>query len=106
MAKGKYEITAIAYDKRGRILSVGKNNYLKTHPLQAKFSKNTSNPHRKHIHAELAALLAARGKVHKLVVTRFDAMGNPATAKPCDACQKAIAYFGVKVVEWTESNKG
>ena len=36
MPKSRQNITAVIYDKRGRVLSIGKNQYLKTHPLQAK----------------------------------------------------------------------
>ena len=97
----KYDITALAYDKKGRLLSVGRNSYVKTHPLQAKFSKEAKKPHAVYLHAELSALLKARQQVHKLVVLRYDKQGNPALAAPCAACQLAIKSFGVKYVEHT-----
>lgn len=98
----RYEITAIAYDKKGNILSVGKNNYVKTHPLQKHYSTRAKvSEHKIYIHAELDALIRARGKVHKIVVMRFNADGKPANAKPCPACQLAIKDFGVKHVEHT-----
>lgn len=97
----KYDITALAYDKRGKLLAVGRNSYVKTHPLQAKFSKKAGNQHAVFIHAELSALLKSRAKVHKLVVLRYDRSGNPAAAKPCAACQLAIKHFDVKHVEHT-----
>jgi len=97
----RYDITALAYDKRGKLLAVGKNSYTRTHPLQAKFGKKVGKPQAIFLHAELAALLKARAPVHKLVVTRFTKYGEPANAKPCPSCQEAIKYFGVKHVEHT-----
>jgi hypothetical protein len=38
-----YEITAMAYNKKGRLIAVGKNSYFKTHPLQAKYSAKAGN---------------------------------------------------------------
>lgn len=97
--KKRYEITALAYDKRGRLLSVGKNSYVKTHPLQRKYGMLVGRPKAIYMHAELDALLKARGPVHKLVVMRYDTDGKPAPAAPCATCQRAIADFGVKEVE-------
>ena len=97
----RYEITALAYDKRGRLLSVGRNSYTRTHPLQAKYGRRAGKPNAIYLHAELSALLKAREQVHKLVVLRYDKDGNPALAKPCPACQLAIREFGVKNVEYT-----
>ena len=97
----RYEITALAYDKRGRLLSVGRNSYTRTHPLQAKYGRRAGKPNAIYLHAELSALLKAREQVYKLVVLRYDKDGNPALAKPCPACQLAIREFGVKNVEYT-----
>lgn len=95
----RYDITALAYDKRGKLLAVGKNSYTRTHPLQAKFGKQSGRPNAIYLHAELAALLKAREQVYRLVVLRYDKEGHPANAKPCPACQLAIKAFGVKRVE-------
>ena len=97
----KYEITALAYDKLGKLLSVGRNSYTKTHPLQAQLGRRTGKPDAIYLHAELAALLKAREQVWKLVVLRYDKEGKPALAKPCPSCQLAIKQFGVKHVEHT-----
>lgn len=96
-----YEITAMAYNKKGRLIAVGKNSYFKTHPLQAKYSAKAGNDKAVYVHAELAAILKAREPIHRLVVTRFDTKGNPALAKPCPACQLAIKDVGIKHVEHT-----
>lgn len=97
----KYDITALAYDKRGKLLAVGKNSYTKTHPLQAKYGKKSGKPAAIFMHAELDAIIKAREPVHKLVVIRYDVHGKPALARPCASCQLAIKEFGVKHVEHT-----
>ena len=98
----KYEITALAYDKRGKLLSVGRNSYTKTHPLQAQLGRRAGKPNSIYLHAELAALLKAREQVWKLVVLRYDKEGKPVLAKPCPSCKLAIKQFQVKQVEYTK----
>lgn len=98
----RYEITALAYDKRGRLLSVGHNSYTRTHRLQAHYTNlSGGHPSAIYLHAELCALIKARKRVHKLVVLRFNKDGSPALAKPCPACQLAIRHFNVKHVEYS-----
>jgi deoxycytidylate deaminase len=97
----RYEITALAYDKRGRLLAVGKNSYIRTHPLQAKYGAMVGKPKSIYIHAELDALIKARARVYKLVVMRFDKNHKPQLAAPCESCQLAIRDFKVKHVEHT-----
>ena len=103
MSQIKQHITALAYDKRGRLLSVGHNSYTKTHRLQAHYAAKVGRPKAIYIHAELSALLKAkaRGRVHKLVVLRYGKKGQPLCAKPCAMCQLAIRDFNVKIVEHT-----
>lgn len=101
MANKQQNLTALAYDKKGRLIAVGVNSYTKTHPLQAKYAKRSGRPGAIYLHAEIAALVKARGKVHKLVVTRFDRHGKAVNAKPCAACQLALQDYGVAVVEHT-----
>ena len=97
----RQEITALAYDKKGRLLSVGRNSYTKTHPLQAKYAAKAGKPNAIYLHAEVMALVKARGEVYKIVVLRYGANGKPLLAKPCPACQLAITDFGVKYIEHT-----
>lgn len=97
------EITALAYDKRGKLLSVGRNSYIKTHPLQQRFARKARQHDRVFLHAEIDALIKARGKpVHRLVVIRLDRHNKPALAKPCECCQVAINHYGVREVEYTK----
>lgn len=97
----RYNITALAYDKSGRLLAVGKNSYIKTHPMQAKYARKAKKPAAIYLHAEIDALIKARGPVYKLVVLRYTNDGKPARAKPCEVCQLAITDLKVKKVEHT-----
>jgi deoxycytidylate deaminase len=96
----RQSITALAFDKRGRLLSVGRNSYTKTHPVQMRYARKVGKPGAIYLHAEIAALIKARGEVYKLVVNRQGARG-PLPACPCDICQGAIFDYGVKIVEHT-----
>jgi len=99
----KQNITAILYDKKGKILSIGKNSYIKTHPLQAKSAQAVGEDYKIFLHAEIDALVKAKNwdKAHKLVITRFTKDGVPVMAKPCKVCQHAINLAGIKYVEHT-----
>lgn len=97
----RQQITALAYNKKGRLVSVGRNSYTQTHPLQARYAEKAGKPNAIYLHAEIAALVRAREPVHKLVVVRYGANGRPLLAKPCKACQLAINDYGVKYVEHT-----
>lgn len=99
----KQNITAILYDKKGRILSIGKNSYIKTHPLQAKSARAVGEEYKVFLHAEIDALVRAKNwnKAYKLVITRYGRDGHPALAKPCKVCQHAIKMAGIKHIEHT-----
>lgn len=98
---GNQRIVAFGLDRRGKILSIGKNSYIKTHPMQAKFARECGQKERIYLHAELAALLRWDKPVYKLFVARFDKKGATKLAAPCKICQRAIRAFGVKTVEYT-----
>ena len=103
-SKQQQNITAIIYDRRGRILSIGKNSYIKTHTLQAKHAKKVGLPEKQFLHAEIHAITKCRdlSKAYRILVTRFDKDGKAMLAKPCPVCQSAIESVGIKVIEWTE----
>lgn len=99
----RQQITAICYDKRGRVLSIGRNSYVKTHPLQAKLAKKMGQEGKVYLHAEIAALVRCRDwtKIEKMTVVRLGAQGQPMNAKPCSVCQEAIKQAGIRFVEHT-----
>ena len=99
----KHEVAATIYDKRGRILSVGRNSYVKTHPFQARLAKRTGNPAKEYLHAEISALVRCRSvrEPYRILVTRYGHGGIPRNARPCEICALAIREAGIKVVEHT-----
>lgn len=103
MGHKRHQLVALIYDKRDRLLAVGRNSYIKTHPLQHKYSRGTDKPDRTYLHAELDGLLKAsrRGKPYRIVVQRMNKKGQPLLAKPCEACMRAIEDFKIQRVEWT-----
>lgn len=96
-------VTALIYDRRGRVISVGQNSYVKTHPLQAKHAKKVGEEEKIYLHAEISAISKCRDltKAHKIFIIRYDANGNPTLAKPCEVCASAIAETPIKIVEHT-----
>lgn len=99
----KQQLSAIIYDKKNRVLSVGENSYIKTHPLQAAHAKKTNNPDKIYLHAEIHAIARCKQlyKAHKIFVSRWDKNGNPMLAKPCVVCLSAIQAAGIQVIEHT-----
>lgn len=103
MSKKRFDLTAFIYDKRGKVLSIGKNSYSKTHPLQAKHAKSVGLPEKQFLHAEIHAIARCKQlhRAHKIVVHRYDDKGNPGNAKPCKVCMSAIHAAGIKIIEHT-----
>jgi len=99
----RQNITALIYNKRGILISMGKNSYVKTHPFQAKLAREVGNEHMIYLHAEVDALCKLKnwGQAHKIVVTRVKKDGSYGNAKPCPVCQRAIKLAGISVVEHT-----
>lgn len=103
VATQKQNITAVIYDRKGRVLSIGQNSYIKTHPLQAKHAQKAGLPEKNFLHAEVHAIVRCRDltRAHKIVVTRWDKKGNTMLAKPCPVCMSAIHAAGIKHIEHT-----
>ena len=104
MSKPHFNLTAIIYDKKGNVLSIGQNSYIKTHPLQAKLSKKFGNPHKEFLHAEISAITKCPNlnKAYKIMIFRYHADGTVANAKPCEVCNYAIRNLTpIKKIEYT-----
>lgn len=99
----KHHVVAVIYDKRGRVLSVGQNSYVKTHPLQAHHANRTGLPEKTFLHAEVHAITRCRdlGRAHRILVTRYNRRGEPVLAKPCPVCMSAIQAAGIQHIEHT-----
>lgn len=99
----RHQVTAVIYDKRGRVLSIGQNSYVKTHPLQKKFAVQTGQPYKQALHAEVAAIVKCRNleKAKSIKIFRFNKDGTAALAKPCCICESAIKASGIEIIEHT-----
>lgn len=88
--------------RRKTILSYGFNQY-KTHPLQKTFA---SNPHRLHLHAEIAAIVNASRRGYSLegatiFLARILKNGDPAPIHPCPGCAGALHHYGIASIHHT-----
>lgn len=99
----RYTIVATCFDRKGRVLGAGTNNYNKSHPLMLHFAKLARESDEKiYQHAELNAVLqSGRKDIHSILVQRFHDNGDMAVAKPCPTCQAMLKGFGVKLVRYT-----
>lgn len=100
----KQNITAIIYDRKGNVLSIGKNSYVKTHPLQAHYAQRVGLGKKIYLHAEINAIIKLRQpeKAYKMLIIRTLANGTYGCAKPCPICTEAITtLFPSLIVEHT-----
>lgn len=103
MCRRRQNITATIYNKRGQVLSIGKNSYIKTHPFQAHHAKLVGQEHKIFLHAEIDAIIKCRHleKAYRIVVTRVSALGKFKNAKPCEICKSAIMSTRIRHIEHT-----
>jgi tRNA(Arg) A34 adenosine deaminase TadA len=96
----KQNITAIIKDKKGRVLSIGKNSYTKTHPLQALHATKTGLSDKVYRHAEIDAIVKCKDidKAYSIEVFRLGNSGRYLNAKPCPICQSALNSTKIKQI--------
>ena len=99
----RQQISAVIYDRRGRVLSIGQNSYHKTHPLQAAHAKKVGEPEKIYLHAEMHAIVRCPDitRAHRILVSRWDRQGRAMLAAPCAICRSAIEAAGIRIVEHT-----
>lgn len=99
----RYNLVATCFDKKGRVISAGTNEYNRSHPLMQEFAIKAGESEEKiYRHAEFNAVLSAgRKDVHSILVQRFHNNGDMANAMPCKTCQQMLKSFGVKIVRYT-----
>jgi len=103
MKKEKQYLTAVIYDKRGRVLSIGKNNYTKSHPYQAECAAAVGLPEKIFLHAEIDAIIRCKDltKAHSIHIFRTGKSNKWLLAKPCPACQRAISLTPIQTIHHT-----
>lgn len=99
--KYHHNLKAIIFDKKGNVLSIGENNYLKSHPYMAELAAKANMPQKIYLHAEVAAILKCHdlSKAYRILITRVSPGGNLLLAAPCKICQSAILAAGIKIIE-------
>lgn len=103
MKKKRYTLVATCFDRRGRIVGTGTNEYDRSHPLMQEFAVKAGESEEKiYRHAEFNAVLdAGRKDVDSILVQRFHRNGDMANAMPCKTCQQMLKSFGVRLVRYT-----
>lgn len=99
----RHKVTAIIYDRKGNVLSIGQNNYVKSHPLQAKHAARVGEDYKIFLHAEIHAITrcANIAKAHSISIFRYNEQGEPVLAKPCAICTSAIKQTAIKKITHT-----
>lgn len=104
----KHQLTAIIKDKKGKILSIGKNSYIKTHPVMYKLAleKGIFEPKANFVHAEIDAINRCKNlnKAYKIEVYRLSRNGKYMNSKPCHICRSGILKTNIKVIGYFENN--
>lgn len=92
---------------RRNVIAIGYNS-LKSHPLAARFGRHDEAIY---LHAEVDAIKNALRFCRpnelagcSMYVARVLKNGEPALAKPCKGCVRALATFGIEDVYWTEGS--
>ncbi|MFA5758759.1 MAG: hypothetical protein WC942_05290 [Clostridia bacterium] len=90
--------------KRNNILSIGWNDYTKTHPMAKENGCLFGS-----IHSELSAVVRFSGKISDLqkctlINTRVNTHHKFGMSKPCHSCQQLIMRIGFKEVWYTDWN--
>lgn len=85
-ARGKYRHYCCIVDKKGVIVSEAANSYIKTSPVMFNAGRKVGVTDKCFCHAEMLALVRAKGRGYKLAVARINKNGKPVNSKPCPIC--------------------
>lgn len=89
--RGRYRHYCCIADKRGMIVSEAANSYVKTSPVMYNAGLKVGIEDKFFCHAEMSALVKAKGRGHTLVVVRINKNGKPVSSQPCPICVYLIA---------------
>jgi deoxycytidylate deaminase len=103
--QNKFFIISATLDKRNRIISIGENSSIKTHPMMLHYSTKSKRANKIYLHAEISAMVKSQRLVHKLIVIRIDHNGQFALAKPCPLCQMALSDAKITKVYYTTNER-
>lgn len=102
-------MTAIIRDKKDRVLSIGKNSYIKTHPLMLKYAQRIGHFNCKEtkIHAEIDAIAKCveLDRAHTIEIYRYSNYSQRyLMSKPCKICHSGILCTPIKYVKYFNEN--
>ena len=99
----KFKLVAIITDKKGRVLSIGKNSFTKTSPRQAYYAEKCGNRHKIYLHAELDAIIKLKytDNPYAIYIVRINKKNEPVLSKPCKICQQALKDIKIKKIYYT-----
>lgn len=105
--KNQYVVTARIYDKRGILLSTGRNSYTKTHPRMAELGKRVGfhNNEKTFIHAEMDAINRCSNldKAYTIEVFVYSKRSNSyRKSKPCPICILDIQQAGIPYTKYID----
>jgi len=105
--KTQYIVTAYIRDKKGRILSIGKNSYIKTHPRMVKLGKQVGyhNHEKRFIHAEIDAINKCPNldRAHSIEIFVYSERSKEyRESSPCPICSLAIGLTDIKVIQYQD----
>lgn len=103
MSKNQQQrLTAIIKDKKGNILSIGKNSYIKTHPIMYRLAieKGIFDSKTIFLHAEIDAINRCKhlDKAYKIEIYRLGKNGKYLNSKPCHICLSGIRKTNIKII--------
>jgi len=100
----KFYVISATLDKRGRIVAIGRNNPIHTHPVMQEYAVRAKSPEKSYLHAEISALIKSRRKITSIIVIRINKRGNLAMARPCPVCMLAIKEAKLKYIEYSDES--
>lgn len=96
--KGNERVFSCVVNKKGKLLSAYPNSFVKTHPLQRKYSvKNGFSPQRCYLHSEVRSIVSAakfNQKNCKIIIARINRCGKLLDSWPCPSCMSLIKDVG------------
>lgn len=101
--KGQYNVLATIYTNNF-IEGQYQNSYLKTHPLQKEYANYVNMPNKIYLHAEIGAIIKAKGRGDTIIITRINNSHESCPSKPCLICMKGISMTGIKQIIYVNNN--
>ena len=100
--RGRFRHYCCIVDKKGVIVSEAANSYIKTSPVMFNAGRKVGVTDKCFCHAEMLALVRAKGRGYKLAVARINKNGKPVNSKPCPICLYLIEQAKqIKVVVYS-----